>query len=127
MSAIVEQFSAVVWNVVNRPSIVDLIDVLLLTVIIYEMLVHMRHTRISQTIKGIVILLFATWLSDMIGMRTIHALLSWVINAGPVLLIVLFQPEIRRVLEELGTSAILDSGMRSTPMSNTFQMASDDR
>ena len=122
MSAIVEQFSAVVWNVVNRPSIVDLIDVLLLTVIIYEMLVHMRHTRISQTIKGIVILLFATWLSDMIGMRTIHALLSWVINAGPVLLIVLFQPEIRRVLEELGTSAILDSGMRSTPMSNTDLM-----
>ena len=122
MSAIVEQFSAVVWNVINRPSIVDLIDVLLLTVIIYEMLLHMRHTRISQTIKGVVILLIATWLSDMIGMRTIHALLSWVINAGPVLLIVLFQPEIRRILEELGTSAILDSGMRKQPMSNTDLM-----
>ena len=122
MSAIVEQFSAVVWNVVNRPSIVDLIDILLLTVIIYEMLVHMRHTRISQTIKGIVILLLATWASDMIGMRTIHALLSWVINAGPVLLIVLFQPEIRRVLEELGTNAILDSGMRMQHMSNTDLM-----
>ena len=118
MGAIVEQFSAVVWNVVNRPSVVDLIDVLLLTVIIYEMLVHMRHTRISQTIKGIVILLFATWASDMIGMRTIHALLSWVINAGPVLLIVLFQPEIRRILEELGTNAMLDSSMRSKPLSN---------
>ena len=35
-----------------------------------------------------------------------------------MLLIVLFQPEIRRVLEELGTSAMLDSGMRSKPMSN---------
>ena len=107
MSAIVEQFSAVVWNVMNRPSIVDLIDILLLSIIIYEMLVHMRHTRISQTIKGIFILLLATWVSDMIGMRTIHALLSWALNAGPVLLIVLFQPEIRRILEELGTSAVL--------------------
>ena len=122
MSAIVEQFSAVLWNVINRPSIVDLIDILLLTVIIYEVLLHIRHTRISQTIKGIVILLLATWLSDMIGMRTIHALLSWVINAGPVLLIVLFQPEIRRILEELGTNAILDSGMRMQPMSNTDLM-----
>lgn len=122
MSAIVEQFSAVVWNVVNRPSIVDLIDILLLTVIIYEVLLHIRHTRISQTIKGIVILLLATWASDMIGMRTIHALLSWVINAGPVLLIVLFQPEIRRVLEELGTSAMLDSGMRMQSISNTDLM-----
>ena len=99
-----------------------MVDILLLTVLIYEMLLHLRHTRISQTIKGIVILLFATWLSDIIGMRTIHALLSWVINAGPVLLIVLFQPEIRRVLEELGTSAILDSGIRSKPMSNTDLM-----
>lgn len=122
MSAIVEQFSAVLWNVVNRPSIVDLIDILLLTVIIYEMLVHMRHTRISQTIKGIVILLLATWASDMIGMRTIHALLSWVINAGPVLLIVLFQPEIRRILEELGTSAVLEGGARMQPLSNTDVM-----
>ena len=76
MGAIIEQFSAVVWNVINRPSIVDLIDILLLSVIVYEMLVHLRHTRISQTIKGIVILLLATWVSDMIGMRTIHALLS---------------------------------------------------
>ena len=61
MGAIIEQFSAVLWNVINRPSVVDLIDILLLTVIIYEMLLHMRHTRISQTIKGIVILLLATW------------------------------------------------------------------
>ena len=119
MNAIVEQFSAVLWNVINRPSIVDLIDILLLSVIIYEVLVHIRHTRISQTLKGIIILLLATWLSDMIGMRTIHALLSWVINAGPVLLIVLFQPEIRRILEELGTNAILDSSMRLQPISNT--------
>ena len=122
VDAIIAQFSAVVWNVINRPSIVDLIDIILLSVIIYEMLIHLRHTRISQTIKGIIILLFATWLSDMIGMRTINALLSWIINAGPVLLIVLFQPEIRRILEELGTNSILDStGVRQS-LSNTDLM-----
>ena len=119
MDAIVEQFSAVLWNVINRPSIVDLIDILLLTFIIYEMLVHLRHTRVSQTLKGIVILLAATWVSDLLGMRTIHALLSWVINAGPVLLIVLFQPEIRRILEELGTTSLFDSTSRMQELSNT--------
>jgi len=122
VDAITEQFSAVVWNVINRPSIVDLIDIILLSVIIYEMLLHMRHTRISQTIKGILILLLATWVSDMIGMRTIHALLSWIINAGPVLIIVLFQPEIRRILEELGTNAILDSAGGHQAVSNTDLM-----
>ncbi|MGN0775729.1 MAG: diadenylate cyclase CdaA [Candidatus Ventricola sp.] len=119
MDAIVEQFSAVLWNVINRPSIVDLIDILLLTFIIYQMLLHLKHTRVSQTLKGIVVLLLATWLSDVIGMRTIHALLSWVINAGPVLLIVLFQQEIRRVLEELGATNLFDSATRMQQISST--------
>ena len=122
MDAIVEQFSAVLWNVINRPSIVDLIDILLLTFIIYEMLVHLRHTRVSQTLKGIVVLLLATWLSDVIGMRTIHVFLSWIINAGPVLLIVLFQQEIRRVLEELGATNLLDSATRMQQTSSTDLM-----
>ena len=91
LNAIGEQISAILWNVFNRPRLIDLIDILLLTIIIYELLVHVRQTRVSQTIKGIIILLLATWLSDVLGMRTIHALLAWMINAGPVLLIVLFQ------------------------------------
>jgi diadenylate cyclase len=114
VNAIGEQFSAILWNIFNRPKLIDLIDVALLSFIIYQFLVNMRHTRVSQTIKGVVVLIAATWLSDLIGMRTIHALLSWALNAGPVLLIVLFQPEIRRILEELGTSAVLlDPASRS--------------
>ena len=73
MNAIGEQISAILWNVFNRPRLIDLIDILLLTIIIYELLVHVRQTRVSQTIKGIIILLIATWLSDVLGMRTIHA------------------------------------------------------
>ena len=94
LNAIGEQISAILWNVFNRPRLIDLIDILLLTIIIYELLVHVRQTRVSQTIKGIIILLIATWLSDVLGMRTIHALLAWMINAGPVLLIVLFQSSV---------------------------------
>ena len=119
MSAIAEQLSAMVWNILNRPRLLDVIDILLLTLIIYQMLVHIRQTRISQTLKGIAILLLATWLSEMLGMRTIHAVLSWIINAGPVLLIVLFQPEIRRVLEELGTSSVFDPTARIERGANT--------
>ena len=68
MNAIGEQISAILWNVFNRPRLIDLIDILLLTIIIYELLVHVRQTRVSQTIKGIIILLIATWLSDVLGM-----------------------------------------------------------
>ena len=119
MSSVTEQISAILWNITHRPRLVDAVDILLLTFIIYTLLNHTRQTRISQIIKGIVILLAATWVSELIGMRTIHALLSWVINAGPVLLIVLFQPEIRRILEELGTTSLFDSTSRMQELSNT--------
>ena len=119
MSSVSEQISAIVWNITHRPRLVDIIDILLLTFLIYSLLNHTRQTRISQIIKGIVILLAASWISDLIGMRTIHALLSWVINAGPVLLIVLFQPEIRRVLEELGTTSLFDPSARMQELNNT--------
>ena len=119
MNAIGEQISAILWNIFNRPRLIDLIDILLLTIIIYELLVNVRQTRVSQMLKGILILLAATWVSDILGMRTIHALLAWMINAGPVLLIVLFQSEIRRILEELGNNSVFDSSALSMREGNT--------
>lgn len=118
MSEIREQLSAVIWNVLNRPRLIDVIDVLLLTFVLYQLLIHIRRTRISQTLKGIVILLLASWLSDMADMRTIHAVLSWIINTGPLLLIVLFQPEIRRILEELGNNSVFDTSFLLSPDEN---------
>ena len=109
MSSVSEQFSAMLWNILNRPRLIDIIDIALLSFLIYTLLRHTRQTRVSQIIKGIVILLVAWWLSDAVGMRTIHAVIGWLINSGPVLLIVLFQQEIRRILEELGTNSFLES------------------
>lgn len=112
MNSVSEQFSAMLWNILNRPTLIDVIDIGLLTFAIYTLLNHTRQTRISQIIKGIVLLMIAWWVSDVMGMRTIHAVIGWLINSGPVLLIVLFQQEIRRVLEELGTTTFLDSSVR---------------
>ena len=112
MNAFRGQISAILWNVVNRPRIIDLVDIILMAIIVYELLIHVRQTRISQTFKGIAILLVATWLSGVLGMRSIHALLSWLINAGPVLLIVLFQSEFRRILAERGNSGMFDPSGR---------------
>ena len=113
MNSISEQFSAMLWNIMNRPRLIDFIDIALLTFLIYTLLTHTKQTRIYQIIKGVVFMVVAWWVADVLGMRTIHALLGWIINAGPVMLIVVFQPEIRRILEELGTNAILDAAHRS--------------
>ena len=109
MNSISEQFSAMLWNIMNRPRLIDFVDIALLTFLIYSLLRQTKETRVSQIIKGVAIMVVAWWFSDVLGMRTIHALIGWIINAGPVMLIVLFQPEIRRILEELGNNAILDA------------------
>lgn len=120
MNAIGEQISAILWNIFNRPRPhPDLVDILLLTIIIYELLVNVRQTRVSQMLKGILILLAATWLSDILGMAHDSGAACVVINAGPVLLIVLFQAEIRRILEELGNNSVFDSSALSMREGNT--------
>lgn len=102
MGAIIEQLRMIAWNVWHYPDVMDFVDIILLAILIYQMILHLRNTRVSQTLKGIVILLAANWLSGVLGMRSIHALLTWITNAGPVMLVVLFQSEIRRILEEMG-------------------------
>ena len=109
MGSVSEQLSAMLWNITNRLSVIDIIDILLLAFLIYTLINSTKQTRVSQILKGVVVMLVAWWFSDVLGMRTIHALLGWIINAGPVMLLVLFQPEIRRILEELGNNSILEA------------------
>ena len=76
LNAIGEQISAILWNVFNRPRLIDLIDILLLTIIIYELLVHVRQTRVSQTIKGIIILLIAMFFHCFMDVPWIAAMFN---------------------------------------------------
>lgn len=104
------QFSNMVWNILNRPQIPDVLDILIVAFILYQILKYARETRLSQLAKGVAFLLVAAWLSEAFGLRTVSAILKWLISAGPVVIIVLFQPEIRRLLEELGNTAFFERG-----------------
>ena len=108
MTELWEELSTIVWNIFNRPRLADYIDILIVAFLVYQLLKYTRQTRVSQVAKGIVVLLLASWLSDLFGMRTLSALLQWVISAGPVVLIVVFQPEIRRMLEGIGNSSLFE-------------------
>lgn len=110
MSELMNQFSNMVWNILNRPQIPDVLDILIVAFILYQILKYARETRLSQLAKGVAFLLVAAWLSEAFGLRTVSAILKWLISAGPVVIIVLFQPEIRRLLEELGNTAFFERG-----------------
>lgn len=85
-----------------------LIDVLLVWVSFYYILKNLRkNVKMVLLFKGIIIIIVFKILSDMFELSTIGYLLNYVIMWGPLALIIIFQPEIRNVLEQLGRSQLL--------------------
>ncbi len=85
-----------------------LLDVLLVWMVLYFILKNLRQNlKMVLLFKGILIIVVLKIFSDFLDLVTISYLLDYVITWGPLALIVIFQPEIRNVLEHLGRSQIL--------------------
>lgn len=85
-----------------------LLDVLLVWAAFYYMLKHLRkNVKMVLLFKGILIIFLLKIVSDILNLVTIGYLLDYIITWGPLALIVIFQPEIRNVLEQLGRSQLL--------------------
>ena len=81
-----------------------IVDILIVVFLAYHILKIFKESRALQLIKGIAFLIVATWLSDLLNLHILNYILSAVMNWGVILLIIIFQPEIRRALEQLGTN-----------------------
>lgn len=85
-----------------------LIDVLLVWMIFYYILKNLRkNVKMGLLFKGILVIIVLKIFSDIFELSTIGYLLNYVIMWGPLALIIIFQPEIRNVLEQLGRSQLL--------------------
>lgn len=84
------------------------LDVAILWFIIYYILKYIKNNvKLTLIFKGIIIVVFLKFLSDWLDLNTVGVLLEYVIDWAPLALIILFQPEIRNVLESLGRSQLL--------------------
>ena len=81
-----------------------LIDLAIVLFLAYNLLKIVKDSRAWQLVKGIAFLIIATWLSGLLNLNILNYILSAVMNWGVILLIIIFQPEIRRALEQLGTN-----------------------
>lgn len=80
----------------------DVIDIALVSFIVYQALKFIRETKTIQLLKGIVLIVVVTQLSYFLKLNTIHYILSNFLQLGVIALLVVFQPEIRRALEHMG-------------------------
>ena len=85
-------------------QLADLLDIAILSVLIYKMLWMMRKTSSGRVLRGILILLLAMMVTSSIPLTTTSFLLNKAVEWGVLGVFVLFQPEIRRFLERMGSS-----------------------
>lgn len=108
MDAIWDQIQTFFWNIINRPTWVDYLDIGIMAVLIYQLFLITRRTRSMQVFKGLMILIFASYLSGILGLTSINYLLQGVLSNGIIVILILFQPEVKRTLEYLGRTAYLN-------------------
>lgn len=84
--------------------IIFILDILIVGYIAYKFIKSARNTRVWQLLKGIVLIIFITILSGVLEFRILNWFLTIFTTYGVIALIVIFQPELRRVLEQLGTN-----------------------
>ena len=95
-----------VWNVILSITPIDIVDMVLLTYLVYLFIKLMRETRAGQLIKGIVLFIIAYLISKNVGLKAITYLIDRMLDIGLVALIVMFQPELRRALEKVGRTQL---------------------
>ena len=83
-----------------------IIDISLVIFLAYKIIKIAKNSRAWQILKGIALLIIITWLSGIFRLTLLNFILTSIMNFGVIALIVMFQPEIRRGLEQLGTNKI---------------------
>ena len=93
-------FSA--FNQFRTISFIDIIDILIVAYIIYRVMKLLKDTSAERLIKGIIILVGIMLLASMLHLTMISWLLQQALNVGLFAIVVVFQPELRRLLEQIG-------------------------
>ncbi len=95
-----------ILTVLKTFRFVDVIDIVVIAFIVYSLFKLVRDTRAEQLVKGIVILMIAYLGASIFNMLMMKNLLKTLFEFGVVLLAIIFQPEIRNALEQLGRKNI---------------------
>ena len=107
MSRIID-FFADIWHNISvlifssNNLFLDIVDILIVTFIIYKCIQFIRETRAEQLMKGIVVFLIVYFIAQLLNLRAFLWIVNMVYMNAIVVIVVLFQPELRSILERMG-------------------------
>lgn len=96
-------------------DLIAVVDILLVAVAIYYLLALAKGTRAMQLLKGLAILLLVMKVAEGLGMDTLQWIIGQVIFASVVVVVILFQPELRAALDQLGRGHFDVLGLQVRP------------
>lgn len=105
MDAILDLFWRL-WDMIRPIGIPDVIDIAIMAFLIYRLIILVRKSSSGQVAKGILLVLVAVWLTDFFHLNTVNFVLSSVVEIGVLVLVILFQPELRRLLEQVARTRL---------------------
>lgn len=106
-SAIASSFN-MLWNVFKYIRINDVIDIAILSFLIFHGIKLIRETRAQQLVKGILVLIAAYLLAIFFNLQTMRFFLKTCFEWGILAIIIVFQPELRRILEKVGRTKLTE-------------------
>ncbi len=97
------------FNILNYLN--DIIDILLVTYVIYKLIMLIKGTKAIQLLKGITVIIAVWFFSGIFKLNTLYFLMNQTLLYGFLAIIIIFQPELRRALEQLGRGRFFSRGM----------------
>ena len=94
MRAFIDQLSSMQWS--------DYVDIVIVACLIYWLLPLLRTTGTSKIARVVVAVLVIAWLTDLLKLHTLKFIFNEMLTVGLIAIVVLFQPELRRMLDHLG-------------------------
>ncbi len=107
-------------NYLSSMGISDFIDIVIVAYLIYKSLWFVRKTNFYNLAKGLLIILASLWLSGVFNLTMINFLLRNAVELGMIAVLILFQPELRRILERMGSRITTGPSNTGTYMANAI-------
>ncbi|MGM9617764.1 diadenylate cyclase CdaA [Butyricicoccus sp.] len=102
-----------IWQNLSAINISDVVDIAVVSFLIYQVVKLVRETSSARIIRGVIILIAAMWLSNILQLTMVNYLFRAVLTWGIVVIAIVFQPELRRILERVGRSKLSSLMLRN--------------
>ncbi len=101
------------WQNLTSITVSDVIDIAVVSFLIYQVVKLVRETSSARIIRGVIVLIGAMWISNILQLTMVNYLFQTVLTWGILVIAIVFQPELRRVLERVGKSKLSSLMLRN--------------